>query len=328
MAYRDGGGANPMDDVKWIFGILIVLAVAWYATGGLESERATKGPFMKPLAPVGTGEIYGSDIGAPLRNRGGGSSSGGETKTGTGGSDTGADGTATGRQEETALTSQFSKLRGKIIIESVQSGSRTDASDEYIVLSASLENTDRVPITGLVLRSVPTGKGATIGSGISLPTPGQASGAEPVYLGPGERVLVTTGRSPNGLSFRLNKCTGYFEQFQNFTPGLPANCPHPSREKLPEPPNNLDDACLEFLENMNYCQVVVEFQQPISDTCHLYLGREISYNKCLEKHRSDKDFFSGEWRLFLARDAGLWKNSRETIRLLDQNGKIVDEYTY
>ena len=92
------------------------------------------------------------------------------------------------------------------------------AQTEYLELVANRRNKIDVPITGWVLESVVTGQRATIGKAVNLPRSGAVNTEFPLLLPPGDTVNVTTGRSPVGVSFRVNKCVGYFEQFQNFSP--------------------------------------------------------------------------------------------------------------
>lgn len=49
-----------MDDLKWFLGIMALLFLAWIVTGGPTRYESQKGPLIKPLPPVGSGEIYGS----------------------------------------------------------------------------------------------------------------------------------------------------------------------------------------------------------------------------------------------------------------------------
>ncbi len=43
----------------WFIWGIVALAVAWFWTGGLNSEKAREGAYLKPAAPVSTGEAYG-----------------------------------------------------------------------------------------------------------------------------------------------------------------------------------------------------------------------------------------------------------------------------
>ncbi len=48
-----------MDDLKWFLGIMAVLFIAWFVSGGPDRVSSHKGPLIKPPEPVSTGEIYG-----------------------------------------------------------------------------------------------------------------------------------------------------------------------------------------------------------------------------------------------------------------------------
>jgi hypothetical protein len=62
--------------------------------------------------------------------------------------------------------------------------------------------------------------------------------------------------------------------------------------------------------------------------CTDFIYKKVNYPACIDTHKNDKDFYQNEWRIFLKRSETLWKNSREDIVLLDEEGKIVDEYKY
>lgn len=54
-----GHGGGGIGKVVFVF-LLVIVAMffVWYYTGGPE-RTDTKNPFMKPLAPIDTGETYG-----------------------------------------------------------------------------------------------------------------------------------------------------------------------------------------------------------------------------------------------------------------------------
>lgn len=57
---KKGGG--PAQDALFIIGLLVILIIAWFVTGG--PERADlKGIFLAPPTPLGTGESYGPQVG-------------------------------------------------------------------------------------------------------------------------------------------------------------------------------------------------------------------------------------------------------------------------
>ncbi len=48
-------------DLWWFIGIMVALGVVWFATGGPNHPEAWQGPFIRPPAPLGSGEIYSAD---------------------------------------------------------------------------------------------------------------------------------------------------------------------------------------------------------------------------------------------------------------------------
>jgi len=47
-----------MDDLKAVIFILILLWIIWFVAGGA-SQVGMEGPFIKPAAPIDTGQTYG-----------------------------------------------------------------------------------------------------------------------------------------------------------------------------------------------------------------------------------------------------------------------------
>ena len=177
-----------------------------------------------------------------------------------------------------------------------------------------------------------------IGEAAVIPFLGQVNVETPITVGGNTIVYVVTGRSPNGTSFRLSKCTGYFEQFQDFAPSLPTQCPLPEDELFNRPgSNSYNDTCINFVEGLGRCTFNIGALPPlIGSQCQNFILNTLSYNGCISAHKNDPDFYRNEWRVYLGRDQELWKNetgsswqnAREEIRLLDENGKVVDVVSY
>lgn len=53
-----GGGVEALKDLKWLLLILLVLWLIWFFTGGVNRGNSDK-PFIKPSAPLDSGETYG-----------------------------------------------------------------------------------------------------------------------------------------------------------------------------------------------------------------------------------------------------------------------------
>jgi hypothetical protein len=61
---EEKGGHDPMHDVFFIGGILVVAIALWFVSGG--PERADlRGIFLSPPTPIGTGDAYGPQVGEP-----------------------------------------------------------------------------------------------------------------------------------------------------------------------------------------------------------------------------------------------------------------------
>ncbi len=223
----------------------------------------------------------------------------------------------------------ISYLHGKVFIGALRRN--TSANREYVVLQASSQNKEAVPITGLTLKSGVSFNGGEIPKAWSLPFPIYGEGDEIVMLRPGQTAYIISGRSPNGQSFQLNKCTGYFEQGMNFTPSLPLECPHPAVDHLPPPPNTLSDTCINYLNKLGRCRVPpssVPLQLKADGNCQAYLFNQINYNQCVTYHKDDPNFFRGSWHIYLNRSTRLWRDKRETVELFDENGRLIDSRNY
>lgn len=239
-------------------------------------------------------------------------------------------------QEELVKLEKFgnsSPYKGKVTIVKRTSGPRADDVDkEYVELRASKENASVISLKGWRLKSLISGRSLEIEEASYLPHFGQVNTELPVNLRAGDKIYVTTGRSPIGVSFRVNKCSGYYQQFQKFTPRLKEQCPDPEDEiLLYEGDRNIfiDNECLDFVERISRCEIrTSNIPKTLSFTCQEAIADEIGYSSCVEKHKDDDDFIQPEWRVYLKREAELWREKREIIALLDQDGKTVDVYSY
>lgn len=205
----------------------------------------------------------------------------------------------------------------------------TDPKQEYIGIRV---NTTKTPIniTGWTLKSKSSGFSVTIPKATYLFFTGTVNSEEDIYLNSGEILYLVTGISPNGSSFKVNKCSGYLSQFQNFTPYLYSNCPSPRNENLSSIPRTVNnDACLDYIDNFPSCRIQTD-SLPVnwSYECMNFIYEKINYPSCINTHKNDPDFYLKEWRVYLKRTESVWKNSREEIVLYDNVGKIVDTIKY
>ncbi len=209
-----------------------------------------------------------------------------------------------------------------------------DPSKEYITLSTNFDKGETVNITGWYFKSEVTGYYATIGKAALLPFPFTKVESD-VVLQRGDRAIIVKGFSPIGISFRTNKCTGFFEENRKFTPSLPLQCPNPEDEKLPKFSTIYDrnDECLNIIERIPRCTTVGnEFLRDLPDTvpssCKNYLQTQINYNACVAFHFDDTDFPGNQYRIYLNKFGPLWRQEREKLNLHDRSGLIVDSVSY
>ncbi len=208
---------------------------------------------------------------------------------------------------------------------------RTSDSDrEYISIIVEDNATTTIPVTGWVLKSLSTGIQVSIPKGTYLYFLRMVNVEDNIILTGGDKLYLITGMSPIGLSFLINKCTGYLGQFQNFVPYLSSNCPLPKNEDLSSIPRLvINDKCFDYIDYMSRCRVPTD-PLPVnwSAECKNFITNKINYSSCIDTHKSDKDFYMKEWMVYLKRNERLWKDRRETVVLYDNEGKIVDTLKY
>lgn len=223
---------------------------------------------------------------------------------------------------------------GKVRMSSISGVYTNDPNEEYIYLYTNLNSNEILNITGWYLKSEVTGYYAMIGKVALLPFPFTHTESD-IILSQEDRVVLSKGFSPIGISFRTNKCTGYFEENRNFSPSLSLECPLPRDEKLPKFSSDYDrnDECIDIIERMPRCVTYgTEFTRDLPDTvsesCKTYITTQINYNICVARHFGDTDFPGSEYRVFLNKFGPLWREKREKINLHDISGLIVDTISF
>lgn len=243
-------------------------------------------------------------------------------------------------QEYKDVVEEFGQVRdfgetspywGLVTIKKTSSGPRqATAKSEYVTLNVSYKLSEPLTITGWKLQSMVSNETVTIPEATKVSTSGNVNIEQPIVVSAKDELHLLTGYSPIGNSFQINKCSGYFEQFQDFTPSIQKLCPLPREEFVfaESDPLRFGDSCLTYIENMSQCHMLLE-ALPIgfSSSCTLFITEKINYSSCVKNHKNDEDFFKPEWRIYLKRDSEVW-NNRDIIRLLDNNGKTVDVFSY
>lgn len=308
---------EALRDLLYFIGALVVLFFIWVFTGGPERYISQKGPYLEPPAPLGSGDAYGIDPTLKYLP---------------------AEPGAIRPQSPTPRSEPVDPITGAPrpsyslvpvpvppsgeVVYSTQSAYRVQifrgqseengaALKEHLVI----QNRSATPLL-LTGTSLEDGKGTKIilGGASELPIAGQPTQEVPVTLQSGAYAIIETGRSPIGISFRVNKCTGYFGQFLSFSPKLPRECPSAAYEA----PAQIQNSCPIYLGSIPKCATVYH-GSPIAPAdataeCKVFAQTELSYNSCTARHAHESGFKNNEWRIYLGLDAPVWQNSSE-IRL-------------
>ena len=219
---------------------------------------------------------------------------------------------------------------GHVRIREYGSSPKSDAAGEHLVIEAGSDNTSPVALLGWSLQSAVTGLRVPLPEATPLLIAGTVNTLEPVSLSPGAQAIVFSGVSPVGGSFRENVCSAYLGQFQTFIPALSGSCPSPA-DDLPLTAENISmygGNCIDYVRTLTSCQLPRDVPAELSASCRTFLTTQYSYNGCVNMHREDPGFSSQSWRLFIGAARELWLNDHDVIRLLDEEGRIVDVYTY
>ena len=317
-------------DAFFFIGIFVFIFLIWVATGGPTHPIAFTGPTLPLPQPIGGGTY----LHLPQAGFGIGNSNVQlqDPLTGTGG-DTFTPGSySSGGSSLSGISfGPPSQYRGTVTLSHYVSGAgSTNAQNEYLTLYLSSSARGPVAISGWAVVSSATGNGAQIPMGTEIPRSGTVAAIQPIVLNPGDTAILDSGRSPIGASFRENKCIGYFNQFQSFSPSLQNNCPSPTTELQNfYGPNYIRDAsCINYVNNLNRCQLALTPPQGLSSSCENFLQGYLNYNGCVNAHQNDLDFRSTTWRIYLGSDTSLWRTKNEVIKLVDASGNTVDAFSY
>ncbi len=206
----------------------------------------------------------------------------------------------------------------------------SDPSDEYVVLLASQFAAVPIPVSGWSVRSALSGMRATIPLAASPFYQGVVNSVGPIMLRSGERVVLSSGASPVGISFRETTCTGYLAQTQRFSPSLSNSCPRPTT-LLPRTSENearYGASCVNFVERLAQCSYPTLIPNDVSQSCRAYLSNTFTYSGCMRAYGSGETQNLNSWRAYETSSSELWGNSHDTLVLLDGEGRVVTTLRY
>lgn len=217
------------------------------------------------------------------------------------------------------LPSQF---QGEISLNNGSAGDAIYPSREYVTITINKENLSYLYLTDWSLLT-PDGKRHFLGKASYIPLQGEVNDVNDVIVNAGDVIVVSSGDSPIGVSFRQNTCSGYLEQFQNFFPPIQRQCPN-FEGRI----DDLGRTCRAYILALPECEAVVDpLPDYLSPVCKRFIQRQVTYNACVATYRGSPGFKGNVWRIFLDEDTQIWP-ATGTITLLDSKGRVVDQVEY
>jgi hypothetical protein len=284
-------------DLGWVILFLIILGMMWYTQGGHFKLSPSKDKIiLNPPQQDADRSSFETVKNPPAKS-------------------------------ELTPPSTDSLFKGKISL-SAGAATASQPDKEYISFRVSSENKEAVNITGWTLQNK-KGLKVVIGKGIILPFLARVNPVQDIFLEPGAEATVITGKSPVQASFRLNVCTGYFNQTENFIPSIASQCPDPEEVAQKQNLYRIDDnVCFNYVRSLSRCVMPLNAPYGISNDCQNFLSEHISYNGCVNDYKKEENFYAKDWRIYLGRDSEFWGEQYEKIILLAKEGKIVSELSY
>lgn len=221
-----------------------------------------------------------------------------------------------------------SKYKGRVLLKASKAKA-TKPIDEWLELSLpSRSDIDSVSITGWKIKNS-RNEELVIKQGAYIVYSASINQQNDIILKRGQTAFLVTGRSPIGVNFVTNICTGYFNQFNKFNPPLRKDCPHPASEpEFFSAESQLSDNCLNYIESLRRCVMPFPSSLSLDIPCANYVNKNINYDTCVKTHKFDTDFEGNEWRIYFERDQEFFKQSREKIVLYDNERKEVARIEY
>lgn len=308
MSSEGGGGSGVGSDFVFFIGILAVIFAVWVGSGGPDRPISFAGPFLRPIGTTATSaQAYGDpNAYQPIQ------------------------GTSwIPFSDSSVSTGDASEYRGVVTLSRDTSGAKnTKANSEYVTIQLSLGATSPLSTAGWKLVSETRGVTVSLPQGAELARSGNVNQLSSITLRPGDQAIVVSGRSPVGVSFRENMCTGYLEEHQDFSPPLYLSCPSITADYEEYGDGESNDSCVSYLRGIGQCQTKASYSGTAPSSCKDFIDDYVNYNGCIGAHKNDSGFYNSTWRVYLNSRDELWKNERETILLQDASGKTIDAISY
>lgn len=218
---------------------------------------------------------------------------------------------------------QISPFYGKITISAI---SFSSVYSPYNRVAIASKTNDLINVSGWRIQNK-WGSLPNIPQAIADYKPFGVNTKSDIIIKNGETVNIYSNRSANNENFRLNKCTGYLNNYYNFQPVLPKSCPALDKSES----YLFSSSCQNFVRSISGCRVPTanelnHFSLPGDNLCRAFLDK-VNYGGCYQENSADANFFSKEWRVWLGQNFD-FDRRHDRLFLFDENNLLVDEYTY
>lgn len=216
-----------------------------------------------------------------------------------------------------------------VFLDRNQNLTSSSLSNEYFILLVSNRIDEPITITGWKVFDFKKRVAYEIPKGVDILDPGGTNTQVPIQVLAGDSVVVNSGHSPIGFSFKVNKCTGFRTQFKRFSPSIKTACPRATQTlyEYGEVPYT-DDRCFEIVNSLGTCRAATAIPAGVSKECTTLLSSEITEGGCVNRYRNDSNFYTKNWRVYLESNEKLWYGIHNALYLLDQEDRIVATYIY
>ena len=214
---------------------------------------------------------------------------------------------------------QLSPYFGEVNFGGVSAGSAY--YEGTITLNANLNQNETVDITGWQIKALNGGE--YIPQAIAIYDPSGLTAPSDIRMKNGDTVYLYSASAPFNL--RINECSGYINQFANFQPQIPENCPQVDYSQI----QNFTGQCRQYIETLGGCQApdMSNVEIPRTDyACQDYLENNFTYKSCFTDHEGDANFLSNQVWVWMG--SNVVDSYHDKVELLDRNGLLVAIDTY
>jgi len=226
-------------------------------------------------------------------------------------------------------SSYISPYAGKVLISSVIPGFPGFQNTKYSQIHLYTAGITKGEFVNITRWKVTTNRGASfiIPQGSMFYHSSTSPQYGDIILDSYDYVYIYSHAPPYHANFRINQCSGYHE---GFDPSFSNQCPKIQKSEI----SHLIGACQNYLLSLQTCQIGIPIPHDLRYAAGCYeAAQKLNYDDCYNMHKNDPGFFSNEWRIWLGppgtyQQINIFDLYHDKVQLLDENGRLVDEYVY